>query len=218
MNDPLLVRRYLASDRAFVRSIGCDTADLGGPVENFFSDREVFSDILMNYYTDYAPRYLWVAVFSGEVIGYLCGCPDTEHYLKTVSRRILPPALVKAVFRGVFLRRSTWHLLKVALISAKMGGLKRQMPYREFPAHLHINVKGSHRGKNAGSLLMESFLKQLKEEGIKGVHLSVREDNFSGRKFFERHGFRELQRYPMAMPTAHSYIPGYSLIYVKSLI
>ena len=74
----LLIRVYRPDDRDAVRTVACDTADRGEPVEGFFRDREVFADLLTRYYTDWEPQSLWVAEAEGRVIGYLTGCLDTR--------------------------------------------------------------------------------------------------------------------------------------------
>ena len=70
-----IVRPYEPRDRAAVRQIAWDTADNGEPV-SFFSDREVFADILTRYYTDFEPQSLWVVDHAGQAVGYLSGCLD----------------------------------------------------------------------------------------------------------------------------------------------
>jgi hypothetical protein len=48
-----IIRPYRFTDKSLIRKICSDTADLGGPVENFFYDREVFADLVIDYYTDF---------------------------------------------------------------------------------------------------------------------------------------------------------------------
>jgi len=58
---------------------------------------------------------------------------------------------------------------------------------KEYPATLHINIDKDFRRRNAGTLLMERFLRFLKEDHIAGVHLSTASE--SAKIFFTRAGF-----------------------------
>jgi GNAT superfamily N-acetyltransferase len=190
----MIVRRYEARDRAALREIACDTADSGNPVERFFPDREVFADALTRYYTDIAPEATWIAEENGEVVGYLTGCFDTRRYLRAIAFRIAPVAFLKALVRGAL-----WHKLTLKLISANFGdwlrgGRQPELSLREYPAHVHINLRQAARGSGVGDQLMEAFLREATEAGVGGVHANVGESNAGGRRFFEKFGFVPLGR------------------------
>ena len=93
MKGVVIVRRYEPRDRAAVRTIFCETADAGEPMESFFSDREILADLLTRYYTDFIPETTWVAEQGGEVGGYLMGCLDTQEFIRAMIWQIVPRAL-----------------------------------------------------------------------------------------------------------------------------
>ncbi len=97
MGTDVHVRPYEARDRAAVRQICADTADAGQPVESFFPDREVFADLLTNYYTQFEPQSTFIADNDGEVVGYLTGCLDTKRFLSTMKWRIVPVSFRQSV-------------------------------------------------------------------------------------------------------------------------
>lgn len=196
-----------------LRDICCDTAALGEPMESFFFDRQVLADLGTLYYTDFEPASTWVAQIDKEVVGYLMGCLDTRRYLRVTAGIILPQVLFKALTRGVFLRRQTWRFLGAAFRSLSLGGFKRHIPLEQYPGHLHIDLKTCFRGQGIGGRLMEKFILQARAKGLKGIHLTTREDNFSGRKFFERNGFRVLGSYPVFMPQGNAFKPNHTLVY-----
>ena len=212
----LIIRPYQKSDRPILRDICCDTANLGGPMESFFFDRQVFADLGTLYYTDFEPQSTWVAQVDQQVVGYLMGCLDTRRYLRITSWPIVPRVLLKAVIRGVFLRRQTWRFLGAAFKSLSLGGFKRHIPLEQYPAHLHIDLKADFRGQGIGGRLIEKFILQAKTKGLKGIHLTTREDNFSGRKFFEKNGFRLLDSYPVFMPQGNTFKLNHSLVYAMA--
>lgn len=214
----VIIRPYQVSDRPVIRQICADTADRGRPVENFFSDREVFADLVTVYYTDLEPGSLWIAEADSQVIGYLSGCLDSRRYLRLIACLITPKVILRALLRGVFLRRQTYRFISAMLKSCKLGGLNRpELSFDKYPAHLHIDIKDGFRGKQIGQRLMESFFAQAKSRCIPGMYLTVHQDNAPARKFFEKMGFHLLNRYPMMMPENGGFKINYSALYIKDL-
>nr|BDT28714.1 GNAT family N-acetyltransferase [Bacteriovorax sp. HI3] len=60
--------------------------------------------------------------------------------------------------------------------------------FEKFPAHLHINFHPDARGKGLGSLLVQHYMKVLKDQGIKGLHLTTSPDA-QNVNFYLRLGF-----------------------------
>lgn len=216
-SEEIVIRKYLPQDRIDVHRICCETADMGRPMESFFSDREFFSDMVISYYTDFEPGSLWVALIDNKVVGYLSGCLDTKRYTKIMKAKIAPCLFLKLFTRGTLFRLKTLKLLISVIKSILVGGLKRGMSLEDYPAHLHIDILDGFRGKNIGSCLMDKFINQAKEAKVNGIHLSVREDNEKSRKFFERQGFSFFARYPVFMPKNNSYYLGATVVMVRKL-
>lgn len=195
-----VIRPYRFSDRASVRKICSDTADLGSPVENFFHDREIFADLITTYYTDFEPQLVWVADFQEKAVGYLTGCLDNLRYRQIMLYRIIPGVFSRAILRGVFWRQDTWRVLKAMFTNYRLGGFKRKNLFKDYPAHLHINIVGGFRHQGLGQALVEKFLTQAKQAHSAGVQASVSQDNQPACNFFSRLGFSVLGRYPMFRP------------------
>ncbi|MFH1173251.1 MAG: hypothetical protein V1692_01855, partial [bacterium] len=151
------------SDRSSVRKICADAADLGEPVENFFSDREIFADLLTGYYTDYEPQALWVAESDAAVVGYLSGCLDNFRYARVMFGKIIPGVFMRAALRGVFWRKDVWYILIALFKSYLIGGFNRKRYLDLYPAHLHINLAADFRHQGLGKMLMERFLAQARQ-------------------------------------------------------
>jgi GNAT superfamily N-acetyltransferase len=216
MNGDASVRRYEPRDRAAVREICCDTADAGEPVERFFPDREVFADFLTRYYTDIAPESSWVVEQGGQVMGYLLGCLDSEHFARAMVWRIGPPATFRAIGRGLLWNRQIWRLWR-----ANTGGDKvafnRSQVHSEYPAHLHINLRRNFRGQGVGRVLMERFMEQAIQAKVAGVHAGVADANPGGKAFFEKLGFIALGRERRLRMPDRPNIPAFTIIYGKRL-
>ena len=218
MVEGAVIRPYQSADRQAIWEIACDTADRGKPVENFFSDRTVVADMLMRYYTDYEPQALWVAEYEKKVVGYLSGCLDSARYSHVMAWRIMPGATMRAILRGLLMRRETFNLVRAAVKSLLRGGVRSDMPLADYPAHLHINLRDGFRGQHLGMRLIEQFVGQAKSANVKGIHASVLEDNVNASKFFTQAGFNVLRRYPVFLPNDNARCLHHTLIYGRRLL
>lgn len=213
----MTIRPYAPPDRAAVRRLCCDTADLGEPVEHFFRDREVFADLVTRYYTDCEPDATWVADDEGHVIGYLTGCRDTRRYWRAMARQILPAVAGRMLLRGTWWHRETWRLLWGGAHTWWRGGFRRSLPLDDYPAHFHIDLRREARGHHVGQALLARYLEQLRAEGISGVHLVTRGENTTACQFFEHAGFTRFSRHPMTVPTGPSWTADEAFVYVLRL-
>lgn len=193
----MVIRPYQSADRPAVRRICCDTADAGRPVEAFFSDRELFADLLTRYYTDFEPQSLWVAAPAGRAAGYLAGTMDTRRAQRIMARRVWPAAVGRALCRGALGNVALWRL---AWRNRRLhAGAQRAaiVDLQAYPAHLHVNLDAAARGCGAGRRLLAAFVDQARGAGVPGLHAWVRADNAAGLRFFAAAGFRELGRCPL---------------------
>lgn len=175
------VRPYTNADRAAVREICWETADKG------FPDQEVVADVLTRYFTDLNPSASWVAEVDGRVAGYLTGCFNTRRYIGAMIWRVMPAALGKALWHGSIWHRFVWRI-------PPSTSFNRRQVLRDYPAHLHLNLREGYRGRGIGPALLAAFVGQAKQAGVPGIHLGVMENNRGGRHFFEKAGFTELGR------------------------
>ena len=216
-SDAALVRRYEPRDRADIRRICCETADRGGPVEHFFSDREVFADLLTRYYTDWEPGAIWVAEQEHQVVGYVTGCVDTERYRRVMAWRIIPQAGLRGAWRGAWCSCATWRLLKAAIRTWRIGRMGLADAPAAYPAHVHVNLRQAVRGRGIGRRLVERFIAQAAAQGASGLHAAVRGDNGPARHFFERLGFCLLSRRRVVFPDDGALSEHETLVYGKVL-
>ena len=60
--------------------------------------------------------------------------------------------------------------------------------YKDYPAHLHINCHPQFQGLGAGSLLIQSLIKRLRQNGSCGLHL-VTDPQAANVVFYGKNGF-----------------------------
>jgi GNAT superfamily N-acetyltransferase len=186
------IRRYQPADRAAVRQLTGDTAHFGDPIERFLDAREVFLDAFASFYTDVMGNYLWIAEEDGVLLGCLMGCPDTFAYNKWYRANVRKVAWRAATlrYRGILTRKSLGYLWRYWHV---------RIPYVDlspYPAHLHINTRADKRGSGIGTALLKTYLDQLRNENVPGVHLETSSENKIAVLWYERLGFRLLQRTP----------------------
>jgi ribosomal protein S18 acetylase RimI-like enzyme len=211
------IRPYKTEDRAALRTLCCDVADCGGPIENFFPDRDVAADLLTKFYTDYEPRSTFVAMCDGRMVGYVNGCTDNRRYGLVMGWLLTPPLLVKAFKRGIFFRPEIIQLLRGTLKNWRRIFVWRKKSFHSHQGHLHIGVAGDFRGRQLGRDLLNALLGHAFASGVSEIAASVSDANKAAGVFFESQGFVVRERYPMVLIRNGKEEHYHSLLYVKTL-
>ncbi len=205
----MLIRPYRPSDREGVRRVCFETGYMGDPVAWQWRDQESFADLFSGWYTDHAGADALVVVDEdetdgGEIAGYLLGCRD--------SRQVGGPARMAArhlLGRGLLVRPGTARVLWRTLGDVATTTVRARRPPPgeviddRWPAHLHIDLMPSARGRGAGRELMTRWLDTLRADGIAGCHLTTWAENDDAIAFFTATGFRREGR-PHPMPGLRS--------------
>ncbi|HEY0553985.1 MAG TPA: GNAT family N-acetyltransferase [Thermoanaerobaculia bacterium] len=220
--DPcdIRIRRYEPRDRAAVRAISLSTA-YGGGAEGII-DSELFLDLMVRAYTDFAAGSVWVAEQAGmesaeRVVGYLAGAFDERRFHRIQVRRVVPEAVARSLGRGLLWRWDLWRLL-ADLPAFLADGRKAESPDEAgYPGHLHVNLTPESRGRTVGARLMEHFLAEARRRRLPGVRAVVYESNGPARRFFERQGFEPLGRLPAFKPPPEDGNREWKIVYGKGL-
>jgi len=190
----MTVRPYTQADRGSVHRIAADTAFFGDPVETFLDDRRAFCDAFPTYYTDLEPEHAWVACAEGEVVGFLLGCVDTDQQ-RSWFRKALPGMLGRAVRGAYRIGKRTLHYT-AQIAQTALRGEFTHVDLASYPAHLHINLEACSRGLGLGRRLIETYLGQLRQLGVPGVHLETTSQNQAACHLYQKAGFKLLDARP----------------------
>ena len=186
----IIIRPFRRSDRESVRRISRETAFLGEGRRDIFADDEILADALTMYFTDYEPESCFVASSGQDVVGYVIGSRAIKEMRKIITRKVYAHIFLKAVMKGVFLRKDSWRLM------ARIAGsyLRREFISPDFsekyPSASHINIDAKYRGMDIGTKLLDHYLNYLKAGGIGGVQVSTMTEG--AKDFFIKTGFIEL--------------------------
>ena len=130
-------------------------ADRGGPIENFFPDRDVAADLLTKYYTDYEPQSTFVALCDKRMVGYINGCMDNRRYGLVMFWLLMPSLLIKAFKRGIFFRPEIRQMFGGMLKNWRRIFVWRKKSFHSHQGHLHIGIARDFRGQQVGRNLVE---------------------------------------------------------------
>lgn len=215
--ENLIIRPYQKQDRQALRTICCDVADQGKPIENIFPDREIAADLLTNYYTDYEPQSTFVAVSGNQVVGYINGCLDNRRYGLVLFWLLIPKLLVKGFKRGLFFKPQIQQMIGGALKNWRRLFTWRKKSFHSHQGHMHIGVDGTCRGKGVGRQLISALVEYAAGKGIDELTASVHGANEAGIKFFESQGFVIKERNSMVQVKQGKEEQYVSFIYAKKI-
>ncbi|PKN84019.1 MAG: hypothetical protein CVU46_15360 [Chloroflexi bacterium HGW-Chloroflexi-8] len=188
----LSIRPYESSDRNRLMQIAADTAFFGAPIETYLEDRRIFQDSFYAYYTDFEPEHAWVATADDVVVGFLTGCFNTREQVK-ITRKVLYPKVIWKIIIGKYhLGKKFWTYYR-KLNQEKRAGRIAFVNLQQYPAHLHINVDHLWRGYGIGFRLIQTYLNQLIDAGIPGVHLGTTSENETACRIYTKIGFKLLE-------------------------
>jgi ribosomal protein S18 acetylase RimI-like enzyme len=213
--QPIRIRPYEPRDREAVREICLSTA-YGGEGEGLI-DPQLFLDLMIRAYTDFAAGTVWVAEREERVVGYLAGAFDERGLHRVQVWRVVPSAVAGSLARGLLWRRDLWRLL-ADLPGFLAEARKAEAPDEEgYPGHLHINLLPESRGQAVGPKMVERFLAEARRRQLPGVRAVVYETNQPARRFFERLGFHPLGRQPAFKPPPEDGGREWKIVYGKGL-
>ena len=174
-----------------VRELCCRTGDNGNPVAPERWD--FFARVWIEPYEKIIPEWTYIAEVDRKITGYLTGCPNTARFTKAKRRCTIPLliAIMLGRYRGVsgtgaFARR---ELGAAANPESYFAPAVKASLEHNYPAHLHVNVDGYHRGFGVGRRLVEHYLLDLERTGVPGVHLIC---GAAPLGFYRRLEFREV--------------------------
>lgn len=189
--DSPYIRQATGSDMPYLYGICLKTGLSGLDATNYYHD-----PLMLGHY--YAAPYLWkdpdlcfVALDDdGVPSGYIVGTDDTEHFNEWLNDYWLPP-LRKQYPQNRPVKSEQEQSLCDRIRKGPGAGVWEHVGY---PAHLHIDLLPKLQGKGLGKALMKIWLDCIAQRGAEGVHLGVDGKNTQAFGFYERIGFRILER------------------------
>ena len=160
-----------------------------------FQDPTLFFLLFGAHYLHFQPRYCFSALVDTRVVGYIVATDDTcrqlTDYIRTIWRR--------ARLRQLQTRhRPTAAFARNVLTSQREDHrtAHRNPFYRDWPAHLHINIDAGFQRRGIGTMLMTALTDALRAAGIRGLHLRTSSHYRKAVPFYHKYGFELLSSAP----------------------
>lgn len=187
---PPAIRPYRPEDHEALHDICVRTAHNGGDCHPFYEDPGIFPAIFASPYAHLEPELTFVLDDGeGRAVGYILGTADTLAFVEDFRTKWLP--LVADRFPKPTAPPSTPDEAMTELLHRPERMLVPEVA--AYPAHLHIDLLPAWQGQGHGRALMRTFLRALRDRGVRAVHLSMLTANTPARAFYDRLGFHEIE-------------------------
>ncbi|WP_328321212.1 GNAT family N-acetyltransferase [Streptomyces sp. NBC_00388] len=188
------VRPYQPFDLPGMYRVCLLTGDSGRDAGALYHDPDLLGHVYAGPYPAADPGLTFVAADASGVLGYVVATADSAAYERWREDHWYAPLRLRhpeslAVDPGDGSR--DWQRV------AQLHGtpLRGDDPlYETHPAHLHIDILPRGQGAGLGRRLMSALLEELRERGVRGLHLGVGSGNPGARAFYLALGFAEAER------------------------
>ncbi|MQB43423.1 GNAT family N-acetyltransferase [Rhizobium sp. ICMP 5592] len=176
------------------------TGDAGKDATALHRDGRMIGHIYSVPYAVLSPQTVFVAEDGEGVCGYIAGVFDTVAFEERLERDWWPE------LRGRYPEPtgdpSTWNADQRRSYAIHHPKRVPAALTDRFPAHIHMNLLPRTQGQGIGSTLLEKWLSNARDNGVKGVHLGASAGNCSGIRFWASRGFTEVELPPeLASPS-----------------
>lgn len=179
MKNNVCIRSYHETDRQQVQNICIAT---GGVLAERAELKDMLLNAFCNYYIDQEPENCFVAADEDAAVGYILCTESCDAWVKG--------------FEEAYVNKTENEGIKGFYKATMATPLKYA---REYPAHLHIDILPEYQRMGIGFRLMDTLVGHLKTAGVRGLMLCVAADNVKGVNFYEKYGFKVLERTPNAI-------------------
>ncbi|WP_434339475.1 GNAT family N-acetyltransferase [Motilimonas cestriensis] len=187
---PFEIRPYQPSDLNALYEICLLTADGGKDASHLFADKKLVGHFYAAPYGVFEPDVCFIVTHNEKPCGFVVGTRCSQRFAQRCENEWFPQ--LRAQFP---LLNSAPVSLNDKLISYLHQGYQPRPEYRDYPAHLHINLLPETQGHGIGRKLMETFIENLKQLNVSGLHLEVSASNQTAIRFYEKMGFSQIAQF-----------------------
>jgi GNAT superfamily N-acetyltransferase len=185
----VVLRPYRSDDLDALYDICLATGDSGRDAASLHSDGRLIGHIYAAPYGVLEPSNVFVAEDDEGVAGYVVGTHDTDAFAARLEREWWPA-----------LREHYARVPDVGLTPAdrqRIGMIRHPESnpadiVAQYPAHIHMNLLPRLRGQRVGTGLLQLWVDQARQAGVKGIHLGAGIANTGGVAFWSRN-FEQLR-------------------------
>jgi ribosomal protein S18 acetylase RimI-like enzyme len=190
--DKVIIREAEFSDLPYFYEICLKTGASGKDATSFFADPYLLGQYYAAPYLFFEKDLCFVSELEGTPQGYIIAASDTLRFHQWLENEWIPP--LRRRYPPDAPTKSDMEKRIVSLLYKKNEPSAETPFYREYPAHLHIDLCPALQGKGQGKALMEVLFNALaKKSGKIGVHLGVDTLNTGAIGFYKKLGFSILK-------------------------
>lgn len=184
------IRNFHPSDMAAVYRICLLTGDSGQDASHIYRDPDILGHFYAAPYAVYEPDLCLIATMNGQPVGYILGTADTARFNERCETDWFP------VLRNRYTLPDEHDMSPDArIIRLIHQGYIYKPELHSFQAHLHIDLLPAAQGQGFGKKLIFLFADELRQQGVKALHLEVGKRNIAAVAFYERVGFQRIYDY-----------------------
>ena len=185
------IRGFAPSDIDAIYAIALETGLAGQDASGLHSDGELIGHLYAAPYAVLEPEQTIVAVDdAGQTAGYIVGTFDTLLFNEQ-QERLWWPALRARYAEPLSDKLTDADRQRIAAIHTQ-----HQTPealVEAYPAHIHMNLRASLRGQGVGTKLVQKWITEARDAGVRGIHLGANDSNAGGVAFWTKSGFEVVQ-------------------------
>ena len=187
----ITIRSFKNSDIQGILKICYRTGYMGESLHNrdIFNDVKLFGYLFCIYYPYYEPDNVFLAVDQNDkIVGYIMGTDNSKKQEDMFKRKMVLKIAIRALLYTSWKYRESFKALMFFIKNLSLKSQPKNL-YKEYPAHLHMNVLPEYQHMGIGSKLINVFEKHIKEKGVQGIHLRTSNNNIKALPFYEKKGY-----------------------------
>lgn len=181
------LRPYSPDDLDALYAVCLLTGASGQDASLLHNDPKLIGHIYAAPYGVTEPENVFVAEDAEGVAGYVVGTHDTGRFAERLEAEWWPTLRRRyADVRGVT-EADRDRIATIMRPHASPPNIAAA-----YPAHIHMNLLPRLRGQRVGSHLLEMWIDQARQSGVRGIHLGASANNEGGIAFWSKSGFTRL--------------------------
>lgn len=189
----IIIRHCKSSDEKGILEVCYRTGYMGEDLthRNIFNDVKLFGYLFCLYYIRYEKENCFVAVDKSrddKVVGYIIGTINSKREEKLFKEKMVCKIAVRLVLFTSWKYPESFRQVLFFIKSLNLNKEPKNL-YKEYPAHLHINILPEYQHKGIGRILMDKFESNARKNNIKGIHLRTSSKNIKALPFYDRNGY-----------------------------
>lgn len=184
----VILRSYRPDDLEALYRICLLTGDSGEDATSQHNDPQLVGHVYAAPYGVLEPHNVFVAEDDAGVAGYIVGTHDSDRFSARLEAEWWPALRQRYADATDMTEADQERLGAIMHPHGSPADLRAT-----YPAHIHMNLLPRLRGQRIGTRLLDLWVDQAREAGVRGIHLGASASNAGGIAFWGKY-FTELRR------------------------